>query len=129
MKSNGWTRTSTGLIFGLGLILAVVGCGVKGPPVPPRSVPPGAITDLGYTIDQDQVTLTWSIPTGEAAGSAGLAGFVVYRATISAAEPVCDGCPVLFRRLSSKRLKGAINIYSKWWLFLKMGNRVPIPIG
>jgi len=88
------------LTLGLGLVLAMAGCGVKGPPVPPRSIPPAAITDLTYALDKDLVTLNWSIPTGKAAGSAGLARFIIYRAVTSLDDPVCDGCPALFRRIA-----------------------------
>ena len=100
MKPNGWAMYLTVLTLGLGLVLAMAGCGVKGPPVPPRSIPPGAVTDLTFILDQDQVTLNWSIPTGKATGSAGLAGFIVFRAASPLADPVCDGCPALFRRIA-----------------------------
>lgn len=100
MKFNRWAMNSVLLTLGFGLVLAMAGCGVKAPPVPPGSIPPAAITDLTYTLDENLVTLNWSIPTGKAAGSAGLAGFVIYRAATSMDDPICDGCPALFRRIA-----------------------------
>lgn len=85
--------------LGFSLGLAMTGCGVKAPPVPPRSNPPAAITDLTYTLNQNQIWLSWSIPTGDAAGTTGLGGFIIYRAVASLAEPICDDCPALFRRI------------------------------
>ncbi len=100
MKSNRWEINSVLLTLGLGLILVMAGCGVKTPPVPPRSTPPAAITGLVYTLNEDLVTLSWSIPTGKATGSTGLGGFTIYRAVTSLDDPVCDGCPALFRRIA-----------------------------
>ncbi len=88
-------------IFILSLALVVAGCGVKTSPVPPKSVAPNAIGDLRYTVEQGVVTLQWSVPKGKAAGSAGLAGFLVYRATTPSDQPICDGCPVLFRQIAN----------------------------
>jgi len=105
MKSNRWAMHLVLLTLGLGLVLAMAGCGVKGPPVPPRSIPPAAITDLTFILDEDLMTLNWSIPTGKATGSAGLARFIIYRAVASLADPVCDGCPALFRRIAEVDLQ------------------------
>ena len=83
------------------LFLVVSGCGVKTSPVPPKSVAPDAIGDLRYTVEQGVATLQWSVPKGKAAGTAGLAGFLVYRATTPSDQPICDGCPVLFRQIAN----------------------------
>lgn len=100
MKANGRIVFAIVIIVGVASVAAITGCGVKTSPVPPESIPPAAITDLGFSLDQGQATLRWSIPQGRAAGSAGLAGFLVYRAVTPATDPVCDGCPVLFRRIA-----------------------------
>lgn len=100
MKLNGWTGKLIVLALGFNLMWVMTGCGVKAPPVPPKAFPPAAITDLTYTVDKDVVMLNWSIPTGKAAGTTGLGGFIVHRAMASSADPVCDGCPALFRRVA-----------------------------
>jgi hypothetical protein len=45
-------------LFGFGWI----GCGVKGPPVPPRQPPVPAVSDLAYEVAGQAVMLTWSLP-------------------------------------------------------------------
>lgn len=101
MKANG--KLLVAVVFVTGFILGAVtmGCGVKTSPVPPKSIAPAAITDLGFTLDQGQATLSWSIPRGSDAGTAGLGGFLVYKAETPASEPVCDGCPVLYRPIAN----------------------------
>ncbi len=98
-KSLGNRRALRGAVLFI-LALAVTGCGVKAPPVPPRSVPPAAISDLAASRTGNTVTLIWSIPTGKAAGTAGVAGFAVYRAVSSTQDPACADCPLLFRRVT-----------------------------
>jgi hypothetical protein len=85
----------------LGWVWGLAGCGVKAPPVPPKSIAPAAIVDLTAHLDQDIVTLNWSVPKGKAAGTAGVAGFIVYRAGVSLEDPAaCTECPLLFRRIA-----------------------------
>ncbi|RTZ97810.1 MAG: hypothetical protein DSY90_06245 [Deltaproteobacteria bacterium] len=83
----------------------LAGCGVKAPPVPPESLPPAAVVDLTASLAQDTVTLSWSIPTGKAAGTTGIAGFRVYRAVVSLDDTACAGCPLLFRRIAEINLE------------------------
>ncbi len=82
----------------LGLLLAA--CGVKGPPVPPRQLPPPAVTDLSYRIENGWARLTWSQPKAALAkGSPEIVGFVVYRSKTSLKDP-CKGCPLMFQRIA-----------------------------
>jgi hypothetical protein len=39
-----------------------IGCGVKGPPVPPRQPPVPAVSGLAYRVADRAVILTWSLP-------------------------------------------------------------------
>lgn len=100
MKANG--KLLVAVVFVTGFVLGAVtmGCGVKTSPIPPKSIAPEAITDLAFTLGPGQATLRWSIPLGRSAGTAGLGGFLVYRAMTPASEPVCDGCPVLYRPIA-----------------------------
>jgi hypothetical protein len=101
-------------MFLLGGVWGLSGCGVKASPVPLRSTPPAAIADLTASLNIDQgkdqapgrgeAILKWTIPTGRAAGTAGVAGFIVYRA-VESAEAACPGCPLLFRRMAQINLE------------------------
>ena len=87
-------------LAGLFLVSAMtVGCGVKKPPIAPESMPPEAIADLIYEKEGNAVTLRWSVPQGEASGSAGLGGFYIYQGETRLSDSACKDCPVLFHRI------------------------------
>jgi hypothetical protein len=90
------------ILFGLLLLLstAYFGCGVKGPPVPPRQ-PLVPAVELSYQVDDQTVRLTWRLPGPLAAKQAKDAAFVVYRSRTALAEPPCDGCPLVFEKAAS----------------------------
>lgn len=79
----------------LALIPALAGCGKKGPPVAPRTIPLPVVADLSQAVKDGVVTLTWSAP---AAG--GVAGFHLLRAKIPIAEADCEDCPYVFERIA-----------------------------
>ncbi len=62
--------------------------------------PAGAVTDLAFILDQDQVTLNWSIPTGKATGTAGLGGFIVYGQHLLWPIRFVMDARLLFRRIA-----------------------------
>ncbi len=93
------------IVLLLGLVWGVTGCGVKASPVPPKSIPPAAVVDLAASLDGDIVTLNWSILRGKAAGTAGVDGFIVYRAVVSLEDSDCAECPLLFRRIAEINLE------------------------
>ncbi len=73
----------------------MVGCGVKTPPVPPRSEPPPAVTDLAGTIEGDTIRLRWTLPAWEPDQDE-LVGFRIYRSRIPLSEVFCEDCPITF---------------------------------
>ncbi len=87
------------LISFLWISALTVGCGVKKPPFAPELVPPEAIFDLSYQKEGNAVTLRWTVPTGEALGSAGLGGFYIYQGETRLTGSECKDCPVLFHRI------------------------------
>ncbi len=94
-KKGGWLLAAVAFIV-LSLLAA---CGVKGPPVPPRQVPPPPVTDLNYRIENGWARLSWSQPKAALEKkSPEIAGFVVYRSKTSLKEP-CKGCPLMFQRI------------------------------
>jgi hypothetical protein len=54
----GWAA----LTIALAAVLALIGCGTPGAPLPPSLKLPDPVTDLSATRTGDQVTLTWTMP-------------------------------------------------------------------
>ncbi len=82
------------------LAFSFTGCGVKGPPVPPKSLPLPMVADLAYQVHDRAVTLTWRL-TGRLSGKqAEHASFGVYRSRTALAEPACEGCPLVFEKVA-----------------------------
>jgi predicted small lipoprotein YifL len=83
------------------LVLAVlsllwVGCGKKGPPRPPRRPLPPKVKDLAYSLRDDKVELSWTVP-GAAGNSTSLPAAVkVFRFRMSAKEAGCENCPIRY---------------------------------
>lgn len=81
----------------LGVLLAVPGCGVKAPPVPPRRIPPPTISNLQAVENAEGVQLIWSL--AEADPEAPLAGFLIYRGEVESTAEPCDTCPPSFEQI------------------------------
>ena len=73
------------------------GCGFKNQPVSPQAVVPKAVTDLGYTMSDKGVRLTWSFPVETIRGTTidDISTFMLYRAEIPL-EEYCGNCPIPF---------------------------------
>jgi hypothetical protein len=80
-----------------GFVFLAGGCGYKTPPVPPQAVVPQPVADLLYTIDGEDLTLTWSFPVKTIKGSVvdNISTFELYRAEIPL-DDYCGGCPIPF---------------------------------
>ena len=73
------------------------GCGTKGPPVPPRSHRPPAITDLSYRLQDGALSLAWTIPAAGDRKAAAPVGCTVYEAREPLANTVCPECSQPFK--------------------------------
>ena len=91
------------ILAGLFLLLNIgfFGCGIKGPPVPPRQPPVPAVVDLEYEVADQIVSLTWHLPGPLSAKQADQAAFGLYRSRTALAEPDCDGCPLVFEKVAT----------------------------
>ena len=85
------------LLFNIGFF----GCGVKGPPVPPRQPPVPAVVDLAYALADQIVSLTWRLPGPLSAKQAKQADFGLYRSRTALVESGCDGCPLVFEKVAT----------------------------
>jgi predicted small lipoprotein YifL len=90
------TVSSKGLIaLVIAIALLLSGCGKKGPPVPPRHEIPPPVTDLSWEINEQTLTLSWSVPQVES--SIHLAGFKIYRSRKQLSVSDCPDCPGIFK--------------------------------
>ena len=91
------------LLTGVLLLLSCsyFGCGVKGPPVPPRQPPLPVVADLAYQVAGQMVTLTWSLQGSLSGKQAQQTVFGLYRSMTALDEPVCDGCPLVFEKVTT----------------------------
>ena len=88
-------------LFLIILALWTVSCGKKGPPVPPRAVPPPAVPRLSMELEGDELTLIWTAPEGSRRMISDLGGFLIYRSKQSLSAPECKDCPILFTRIAT----------------------------
>ncbi|MGD8296824.1 MAG: hypothetical protein PVI94_00235 [Desulfobacterales bacterium] len=85
------------------------GCGRKAPPKPPRESSPPQVKDLGYSISEDSVELSWTIPeTGDKYESPAT-GFLIYRSKQSVSEENCANCPITFTKIENVPVRGGIS--------------------
>ncbi|MCD4787368.1 MAG: hypothetical protein K8R09_04000 [Desulfobacterales bacterium] len=81
------------------------GCGKKAPPKPPRQEKPPVVDDLSYSLDGDNLKLTWTIPEVKRKVKSGLGGFYVFRSKKSVSESDCKDCPKIFKRVADISLE------------------------
>lgn len=98
------SRPCCGLLFFITAALLaeglLLGCGIKGDPVPPRRFRPSAVTDLIYSIDENSLILTWTIPPETEQMRARTAGCNVFRSTRPLDDTQCKNCPVPFENIA-----------------------------
>lgn len=83
------------------LIFSFCGCGIKGPPVPPRPPSVPAVAKLDYQVENQTLTLTWSLSGPLSGKQAKRATFGIYRSRSAVTEPACDDCPLVFENVNT----------------------------
>lgn len=87
------------MVVSAAAILVAVGCGKKGPPLPPIEQADNIASpyDLKYTVSVDQLTLTWNHRADPENAAVKPDSFEVFmaRKTFEA----CEGCPFVFKTL------------------------------
>jgi len=78
------------------------GCGKKAPPKPPHQQKPPVVDDLSYSLDEDNLKLTWTIPEVKRKVKSDLGGFYVFRSkkSVSVPESDCKNCAKIFKRIA-----------------------------
>lgn len=106
-----------------------LGCGKKGPPRPPRRPLPPVVRDLEYTIHNDIVKLSWTVPGKEEKRSAATPVAVrVFRSRLSAEEAACENCPIRFIAsgdvpIQKKRSEKSTSVRMSYTEFVEPGYR------
>ncbi|HUV50501.1 MAG TPA: hypothetical protein VMW78_05720 [Anaerolineae bacterium] len=100
--NKGFVRGLAAIIFLILLCIVVFpfGCGRKTDPVPPGQAGPPVVDNLNSSIDGDILELAWTIPDEKGKIASGLGGFIVYKSKTSLSEPVCEKCPVRFKKIA-----------------------------
>lgn len=80
--------------------LVALGCGVKGPPVPPQAPPVAAVEALSYVQEGLSAVLSWRLPQRLPRRQARGAVFGVYQSSTDLSEPACDDCPLVFEKVA-----------------------------
>lgn len=83
------------------LTLSLVGCGIKGPPVPPKAPPVPVVADLSYQVEGGLVVLTWRLPEQLSRRQAEGSAFAIYQSRTELAEAACEGCPLVFEKVAT----------------------------
>ena len=86
------------------------GCGKKAPPKPPRENSPPQVIDLGYSISEDSVKLSWTIPKTNDKDKASATGFLIYRSKQSVSEADCANCPITFIKIEDVPVRGGVTV-------------------
>ena len=91
------------------LVFMLSGCGNKNLPKPPRESRPPQVKDLAYSISEDSIKLSWTIPRPSDKDESPAAGFLVYRSKQSVSEADCAKCPITFLKIGDVPVRGAVS--------------------
>ncbi len=111
-----WKKTGYYILVAYALLVMMVptGCGVKGPPIPPDRTQPPGVTDLDVGIENNMLTLSWSIPLNVGRETAIKSEFVVFRSKKMTYQ-ACLDCPDVFTKVTQ------IPFYGDKWSKIENG--------
>jgi len=99
-------KNAAAVMLALTLIVLVWSCGKKGPPEPPSGSKPPSVGDLSYSLSQDTIKLSWTLPRPDQTARLPISGFLIYRSQRPLLEADCPNCPTLFKLIGDVPAKG-----------------------
>jgi len=106
VKLKAATAGALAVMLWLTAAVMVWGCGKKGPPEPPSGDKPPAVHDLSYSISENTIKLSWTVPPTTEKAKTPVAGFLIYQYQQSAHERECPNCPVIFKEIGNVLVRG-----------------------
>jgi hypothetical protein len=88
------------------LFAAPGGCGRKMPPIQPGAYPPPAVKNLAFEVQDDNLTLFWTLPVAKGEKESPAVGFKILRARQTESEAECQTCSVRFLTVGNVGLAG-----------------------
>ena len=85
------------------------GCGNKAMPEPPSGNRPPKVVDLGYSINENAIKLSWTIPKTSDKAKSPVTGFLIYRSKQSSVEADCPNCPIYFLKIGDVLVRGGVS--------------------
>ena len=85
------------------------GCGKKALPEPPKGNRPPKVIDLGYSISENTIKLSWTIPKTSDKAKSPVSGFLIYRSKQSSVEADCPNCPIYFLKIGDVLVRGEVS--------------------
>lgn len=85
------------------------GCGNKALPEPPSGNRPPRVVDLGYSIDENTIKLSWTVPKTSDTAKSPVTGFLIYRSKQSSVDADCANCPIYFLKIGDALVRGGVS--------------------
>ena len=85
------------------LAIGLIGCGIKGPPVPARMPPVPAVVALEGSLEEMTARLTWRLAEPLPLARAEDAAFGIFRSQSALDQAACKGCPLVFESVMTMR--------------------------
>ena len=106
VKLNSATAGAFAVVLWLAAVVMVWGCGKKGPPEPPSGDRPPEVNDLAYSIAENTIKLSWTVPQTTEKAKTPVEGFIVYQYKQPGHERECPNCPVIFKKIGDVPVRG-----------------------
>lgn len=106
MKRSLASLTITAAVIWMTAALMLSACGRKAMPKPPSGNRPPKVMDLSYSISENTIKLSWTIPETSDKAKSPATGFLIYRSKQSRIEADCPNCPIPFKRIGDVPIRG-----------------------